>query len=255
MTVDGRPSTMTELAPIEHMASQPSGLKSAVRTMDVLTFLAGRLRPVPTRTIALACGIPKSSAHALLNAMRARGFVTYYPAERAWAVGAAVSDIASGYLRARPLERIGRRVIRELALGEGSTATLSLLHGSDIIHVLVEGGPSSLVGARMPADSCASGRAILMMLSPTELLLACPPYTHIGRPGGAARFASRLTSERAAGYASDAPRTFASGAVAVPVRTKDGSLRASVTLHVEPDERAVAAVTGAAQRLSDQLDC
>lgn len=88
-----------------------SSVKSAERLLDVLELLARHTRPVPTMTIARECAIPKSSAHHLLNVMRARNFVTYYEAERAWGLGISVFEIGSAYLRTEPLQRLGRPVL------------------------------------------------------------------------------------------------------------------------------------------------
>jgi hypothetical protein len=82
-----------------------STVKSAERLLDVLGLLARHTRPVPTMAIARECAIPKSSAHHLLNVMRARNFVTYYEAECAWGLGVAVFEIGSAYLRSEPLQR------------------------------------------------------------------------------------------------------------------------------------------------------
>lgn len=91
-----------------------STVKSAARLLDVLELLASHTRPVPTMTIARECAIPKSSTHHLLNVMRARNFVTYYEAERAWGLGISVFEIGSAYLRSEPLQRLGRHVVPPL---------------------------------------------------------------------------------------------------------------------------------------------
>lgn len=66
----------------------------AARTMQVLEFLAKRTLPTPTMIISQECGIPKSSLHNLLNLMRARRFVTYHGAPRAWSLGPRLFEIS-----------------------------------------------------------------------------------------------------------------------------------------------------------------
>ena len=129
------------------MADMPSihPVKSAERVLEVLTLLAQHTRPVPTMTIARECGIPKSSAHQLLNVMRARHFVIYYDAEHAWGLGVASFEIGSAYLRSEPLQRLGRPVLVALTERTGDTSHLAILHGTEVLYLDKEeaSGPAS----------------------------------------------------------------------------------------------------------------
>jgi DNA-binding IclR family transcriptional regulator len=115
--------------------SPGSSVKSAERLLDVLDLLARHTRPVPTATIVRECGIPKSSAHHLLNVMRARNFVIYYETERAWGLGVSVFEIGSAYLRSGPLQRMGRHLLVELATRTGETSHLAMLHGTEVLYI------------------------------------------------------------------------------------------------------------------------
>lgn len=126
-------------------------------------------------TIARECGIPKSSAHHLLNVMRARHFVTYYETERAWGLGVAVFEIGSSYLRSAPLQRMGRHLLVELTAETGETAHLAMLHGTEVLYIDKEqplGTGAKLVtevGVRLPAHLTAVGRAILAELPEAQV--------------------------------------------------------------------------------------
>jgi len=147
-----------------------SNVKSAERLLRILELLARHARPVPTMTIVRECEIPKSSAHHLLNVMRARHFVTYYEVERAWGLGVAVFEIGSAYLRSGPLQRMGRHLLAELTQRTGETSHLAMLHGTEVLYVDKEqpvGTAPKLVtevGVRLPAHLTAVGRAILAEL-------------------------------------------------------------------------------------------
>jgi DNA-binding IclR family transcriptional regulator len=166
-------------------------VKSAERVLQVLTLLAQRTRPVPTMTIARECGIPKSSAHQLLNVMRARHFVTYYDAEHAWGLGVASFEIGSAYLRSGPLQRLGRPVLSVLTERTGDTSHLAILHGSEVLYLDKEeaSGPApklvTEVGVRLPAHLTAVGRAILAELTESQVraLYANQPLVHRTRRG------------------------------------------------------------------------
>src|SRR5436305_9067674 len=155
--------------------SGTSSVKSAARLLDVLELLATHTRPVPTMTIARECSIPKSSAHHLLNVMRARNFVTYYEAERAWGLGVSVFEIGSAYLRSEPLQRLGRHILEELTQRTGETSHLAMLHGTEVLYIDKE-QPSGFapklvteIGVRLPAHLTAVGRAILAELAEPQV--------------------------------------------------------------------------------------
>jgi DNA-binding IclR family transcriptional regulator len=125
--------------------------------------------------IARDCEIPRSSAHHLLNVMRARNFVAYYEEERAWGLGVAAFEIGSGYLRGAPLQRLGRPVLRDLTQATGETAHLGVLHGADVLYLDKEqpqGTAPRLVteaGVRLPAHLTAVGMAILADLPDSQI--------------------------------------------------------------------------------------
>lgn len=155
--------------------SSGSSVKSAERLLDVLDLLARHTRPVPTMVIARECGIPKSSAHHLLNVMRARNFVTYYETERAWGLGVAVFEIGAAYLRSGPLQRLGRHLLVDLTMRTGETSHLAMLHGTEVLYIDKEqpvGNSPKLVtevGVRLPAHLTAVGRAILASLPEAQI--------------------------------------------------------------------------------------
>lgn len=164
-----------KLSVSEQRGPNPSSIKSAERVMDVLRFLATRVRPVPSMTIARHCELPRSSTYHLLNCMREQQFVTYYPEDHAWGLGASAFEIGSAYLRSEPLSWLGRPLLRDIASTYAVTAHLAVLHGQDALYVVKE-APSahgallvSRVGVRLPAHLTAVGRAILMSLPRAQL--------------------------------------------------------------------------------------
>ncbi len=143
--------------------------------MSVLELLARQVRPVPTMTIARECAIPKSSAHHLLNEMKSRDFVAYYEAERAWGLGVAVFEIGSAYLRAGPVQRMGRRLLVELTERTGETSHLAMLSGTEVLYIDKEQAVGSVtrlvteIGVRLPAHLTAVGRAMLAEMSAAQV--------------------------------------------------------------------------------------
>lgn len=197
------------------MSDRPtsSSVKSAERLLDVLDLLARHVRPVPTMVIARECAIPKSSAHHLLNVMRARNFVTYHEAERAWGLGVAAFEIGSAYLRSGPLQRIGRHLLVELATRTGETAHLAMLHGTEVLYIDKEqpiGNAAKLVtevGVRLPAHLTAVGRAMLAHLPEPQVRALYADQPLVVRTGGGPASVDRLLCDlqevRSSGIAVD----------------------------------------------------
>lgn len=71
----------------EHASGGGVPARSAERAFDVLEFLSSRMQPASSGTIGLACDIPKSSRHSLLNLMKARRLLTHHEADRTWSLG------------------------------------------------------------------------------------------------------------------------------------------------------------------------
>lgn len=248
-----------------------STVKSADRALAVLELLARYARPVPTMTIARECDIPKSSAHHLLNVLRARHFVIYYEAERAWGLGVRVFEIGSAYLRSAPIQRLGRPLLAELTARLGETSHLAVLHGTEVLYIDKEqpvGNVTRLVteiGVRLPAHLTAVGRAILSELPAVQvraLYANHPLVLRTGRgPRTVAELLSGLEEIRAAGMAVDVEMvTPGISCLAAPVFSHEGLPLAAVgvtwvTAQRTPEQvhDAAHAVREASARLSQAL--
>ena len=144
-----------------------SAVKSAERTMEVLTYLNTQARPVLASSISRHVGLPKSSTYHLLNVMRDRGFVSYFPEERVWGLGPAARDMGTGSSGSDALARLARPLLRSLAAASGEPSVLAIWRGREAFIVDREeasgacaGGP--VRGERVPAHLSALGRALLM---------------------------------------------------------------------------------------------
>lgn len=199
-------------------------------------------------TIARECGIPKSSAHHLLNVLRARHFVTYYESERAWGLGVTVFEIGSAYLRSEPLQRLARPLLLKLTACVGETSHLAVLHGTDVLYVDKEqpsGGATKLVtevGVRLPAHLTAVGRAMLAALTPTQvggIYADAPLVQRTGRgPETVERLLAELAGVRAAGIAfEDGLVTPGICCVAAAVHSHEGQPVAAIGLTLVSAQR------------------
>ncbi len=248
-----------------------STVKSAERTLDVLSLLAAHLRPVPTMTIARVCEIPKSSAHHLLNVMKDRGWVIYYEADHAWGLGSAAFEAGSAYLRSAPLQRLGRPLLEQLSAATEMTSHLAVLHGQDVMYLEKEESPTghvrlvSDVGVRLPAHLTAVGRSMLAHLSSPQLraVYAKPPLVRrtTRGPVTVGTLVRELAAVRTRGYAYEVGLTTSGIAcLAAAARTADGYPLAGVGVtfvagqHTDAQIEMVAGhVCEAAGRLTELL--
>ena len=138
----------------------------------------------------------------------------------------------------------------ERLVGEtGESSSMAQLDGSDIVYVARVSVPKLIalrveIGTRFPAQQTSQGKVLLAALSPDELeaVLAepsragLPPY--IGR--SSEQLEAELTEVRARGWAL-ADEELAPGvrSVAVPVRDREGVVRAAmnVTVHAAETSR------------------
>jgi lactose/L-arabinose transport system substrate-binding protein len=241
-----------------------TGIKSAVRTLVVLEFLAEHSSPTPAETVARACGLPRSSAYLLLRTLEATGFVEHDAPRRGWTIGQRAIDLGATAMRSSPLRTLGADTARSLAAAWRGTARVTMLFGAELVAVAIAGSdrlapvPS---GASAP-HTVAAGRAILAHL-PVEGLHAVVRSMNATRPIAAApvraeRLRTSLRSVRELGIVIERDVEEPSILLAAPILSAEGTALAALDLscRVGPNDRIepmVTAVREAARRLSFEL--
>jgi len=220
---------MTEIGP----AMPSSAAKSAERAFDVLQLLAAQGHALSTAEITAACGIPKSSAHQLLNAMHRRGFVRYREAERLWELGDAVLDLAASYRRSDTLQVKAGPILATLAGEVGCTAHLAVLRGTEVLYLdKRESRAAGIqlvteIGVRLPACYSAVGQAILAFMPVEAVDELYVDYSFDAARGGGptdvGALHSRLEDVRLRGVSHDSGMVTAGvSCIAAPVFTSQG---------------------------------
>jgi DNA-binding IclR family transcriptional regulator len=130
--------------------------------------------------------LPRSTTYHLLQTMMDAGYVTHYPDQRVYGLGLSAYELASGYMRQEPLQRLARRPLADLADRSGHSAHLSVLHGREVVYVIEERAPGRVrlitdVGVRLPAHTTASGRALLAELPPAQVRALYPSAKDLRR--------------------------------------------------------------------------
>lgn len=142
-------------------------VKSAVRTVELLEYLAARQdRPARIREICAALDMPRSSAHALLRTLVAQGWVRCDDAGTQYGIGMRALLVGTGYLDSDPYLPLITPFLDELCTELDETFHLGRLDGTDVVYLATRESKqyrrtASRVGRRLPAYATALGKALL----------------------------------------------------------------------------------------------
>jgi len=224
-------------------------VKSAERVLEVLALLTDRPQGLTFQEVRDALGLPKSSAHALLQTMTARDFLTLDPRTRRYTVGLRTWQAGQAYLAAVDLEHTSLPYLEAVRDVLDETVQLAVLDGTDNVYIAkVDSGQAlvlaSRVGVRLPAYTTGLGKALLSGLDDAEVRrrfegLDFAQYT----PRTVADVETLLTelaTARTRGYATDRGEyTTGVSCVAVPVRDHTQGVCAAMSVSV-PEVRMTA---------------
>ncbi len=212
---------MTEDLPVRKV-------KSAVRTVELLEYLAGRHdEPARLREISDALSMPRSSAHALLRTLVGEGWVRSDPTGTLYGIGIRALLVGTSYLDSDPYLPLIVPFLDDLRTNLDETFHLGRLDGTDIVYLATRESQqyartANRVGRRLPAYATSLGKAVLAELFGVErerhipsALTPLTPQTITER----AVLDSQLEEIRIRGYArDDQENTPAVRCFAVPLR-------------------------------------
>ena len=157
--------------------SQPEApaVESVDRALRLLQELGRHGSGVALEELSAATGLPKSSVHRTLAALRGRGFVAQQDDGR-YFVGSELLRVAFDFHERVDLRVVLRPVLTRLRDVLNETVHLGLLEGGDVVYLdkLESSHPitlTSTVGGRNPAHCTAVGKALLAWTYPDEPLL------------------------------------------------------------------------------------
>lgn len=194
-----------------------STVPAAAQVLAILRYLARQAGPVPAAAISRDVGLPRSTTYHLLDTLAREDFVAHLPEERRYGLGVSAFELASGYSRQAPFERLARLPLAQLVDRTGHNAHLALLHGREVLYVIEERAPGraplvSDVGVRLPAHLTASGRAVLARLSRAQVRALFPDASaFVSRnetgPNSLSALHNLLVGVRRRGYATEEGRS------------------------------------------------
>ncbi|MGV0744247.1 IclR family transcriptional regulator [Mycolicibacterium sp. XJ870] len=161
-----------------------TGVKSAVRTVELLEYLAARPdQPTRIREICAALEMPRSSAHALLRTLVAQGWVRIDEAGddagTQYSIGIRALLVGTSYLDADPYLPMITPFLDDLRGQLDETFHLGRLDGDDVVYLATRESrqyvrATNKVGRRLPAYATALGKALLAERFGAELDVHIP---------------------------------------------------------------------------------
>lgn len=148
--------------------------RSAGRVLDILDVFFDHQDELTLTDISARLGLPKSSAHAILQAMRRRGYLAWSPARKTYSIGLRVAALARAssvvsalQAHGRPyLERLGKRLRETVMLGvyEADAAVcVDRVVSPDRVYYTVA------IGERGPLHATSLGKVYLASLEADEV--------------------------------------------------------------------------------------
>jgi DNA-binding IclR family transcriptional regulator len=142
--------------------------------MDMLDLFFNQRAGLTLTDISNKLGIPKSSAHAILQTMRRRGYLVWDPETKAYSIGLRVVALAQAspvlrtiQTRARPyLERLAYSLTETVMLGAyeaDAVVCVDTVESPDPVHFTVQ------LGERRPLHGTSLGKLYLASLGDEEV--------------------------------------------------------------------------------------
>lgn len=222
-------------------------VKSAERVLDLLEHIGTRPSGVTFGTVARDLRIPKSSLHALLEVLLARGYVELDPETRRYSLGTRVWETGQAYQLHHNVVREAQGVLEAVVARVNETAQLAKLAGTENVYLVKVDSTHALrlqseVGARLSAHATGVGKALLAQLDDAEIRArfgggALPTYTR-NTYATVEQLIDELRLTRERGFAID-NEEYTPGVFCIAVPVYEGGERATTALSVSvPTTRA-----------------
>jgi len=167
----GRPRTTTT-NPLEgqalghHLAGSVQALERGLNLLAIIAEADG----LSLTSVAQRAGIAPSTAHRILNTLKASGFVHHDDAHDGYLIGAQAFRVGSAFLRNRKMVNVGRSTMRRLMEASGETVNMAIENEGYVVFVSQMESHQSIrafnrPGARGPMHASSLGKAMMATLS------------------------------------------------------------------------------------------
>lgn len=151
-----------------------AGVTAVDRVIDILEAFQASKHPLSLTDLAETVGVPKSTCHAIVNTLSARGYLYTLTRPRALYPTRRVYDVARDIIANDPLIERATPVLERLRDATRETVILGKRQGNSVIYLQVIEGLhpirySAKPGEFKPLHSSSTGKALLGSLKEAEL--------------------------------------------------------------------------------------
>lgn len=217
-------------------------IQSIERAAAVLRLLAAGQRRLGLAEISASLQLPKGTAHGIIRTLVEVGFVKQDTSSKGYEIGEALGNMSSSYLDVNELRSSSMNWADPLASRTGEAVRVGTLVGADVLVVHYVFSPnaspqSADVGALLPANATALGKALLAYLPGAAALMGTSMTSYTARTvTDRIQLTDELARTRDRGYAVEfaeyAPHQ---ASIAAPIRGYGGLVVAAVAIHGQVD--------------------
>jgi IclR family KDG regulon transcriptional repressor len=143
------------------------------RGLRLLDLIADGREGVAVRELAAAMALPKSIVQRLLYSLEQEGYLARHPSQVGYRLTLKVWGLGCVAVRRIDVRDVARPSLEELAAKTNETVKIGVLDGADVVYVDSISCSQIVraylpIGGRAPADSVATGRAILAFVPETR---------------------------------------------------------------------------------------
>lgn len=245
----------------EHSGGERSRdfVRSLERGLAIIRVFNAKRPAMTVSEIAQVTGLTRAAVRRFLLTLTELGYV--YGKNNRFELTPQVLELGYSYLSAMSFPDVALPRLEELVADTSEASEGSILDRGDVVYVVRVPGPALMtisvnVGARRPAHATAMGRVLLANLPPADLeqhLRTYPPTPLLPRTiTDPDLLRAELKTVREQGYAL-VNQELEEGlvAIAVPVRDRNGQVRAAINLSTHIGRKTVDEMHGLVPRLRE----
>ena len=238
------------------------------KTLNILEFVAQHGRPASLAEVAKGVGMPKTTAHRILEILAARDYVEWHADSEKFTLGLKALEIGVSGLTGLDIVDVAIPYLQELSASVGETSFLGVYNNGDIVYLYKAEGTGSIqttarLGSRRPAYCTALGKVILanLPLEETDRVLEKKLIRFTGRTVvDRVKLYEEFAKARSSGYAiDDEGIEVGLYCLAVPIYNYTGSVVGAISISgpstrmLEQWDRMIDALKGAGDMISRRL--
>lgn len=214
-------------------------IQSVDRAIDILCMFNNQVQELGITEISQNMNLSKSTVHGLVRTLEARELLAQNPENGKYRLGLKVYELGMAYSAAVELENAARKVAYELSARFDESVHIAVYAGGMAVFVIRKDPKMGItsfprVGASIPANATAVGKALLAFLPEAEIdkylestLYPLTLKTIIDKD----KLRTELKAIRSRGYAVDNEEAMSGIAcVAAPIRDRSSQVVAAISL-------------------------